>query len=234
MIRWCVAGACTIALACAAFADVAIPAFSASRPGASLPAPWSIATLRHRRPAEVRLVEDEGRTVLRVRSEGAFGGAAIELDAEPGIVAWRWKVDRVLDRGALGSKEGDDFAARVYVTFDVPSSQLTLAERLRLAIARTVYGEVPSAALCYVWDNRQPKGHSSWSPYGERVRLIVLETGSANVGRWIDERRDVAADYRAAFGKAAPRVSGIAAGNDTDQTLETATAWFGDFRLGAR
>jgi hypothetical protein len=31
-----------------------------------------------------------------------------------------------------------------------------------------------------------------------------------------------------------PRVTGIAIGNDTDQTGESATAWFGDFRLEAR
>jgi hypothetical protein len=31
-----------------------------------------------------------------------------------------------------------------------------------------------------------------------------------------------------------PRVTGIAVGNDTDQTGETVTAWFGDFRLEAR
>jgi hypothetical protein len=29
-------------------------------------------------------------------------------------------------------------------------------------------------------------------------------------------------------------VTGIAAGNDTDQTGEAVTAWFGDFTLGAR
>jgi hypothetical protein len=41
------------------------------------------------------------------------------------------------------------------------------------------------------------------------------------------------ADYRAAFGAGAPLhdISGIAAGNDTDQTHESATAWFGDFRI---
>ena len=52
-------------------------------------------------------------------------------------------------------------------------------------------------------------------------------------------RRDIDADFRAAFGerwtKPTPRVVAIVAGNDTTgQTGESATAWFGDFRLGAR
>ena len=42
-------------------------------------------------------------------------------------------------------------------------------------------------------------------------------------------------DYRAAFGPGpVPRVTGVAASSDTDQTLGSATAWFGDFRLEAR
>jgi len=228
------AGACLIALACGASAQTTLPAFSAARPGAALPAPWRIVTLRHRAPADVRLVQDEGRTVLRVRSDRAFGTAAITFDADAPIVSWRWKVDRVLERASLGTKDGDDYAARVYVSFEIPPEQLSFAERARLKVARLIYGDVPSAAICYVWDNKQPKGHSTWSPYGERVRLIVLESGAASAGRWLEERRDVAADFRAAFGRPAPRVTGIAAGNDTDQTGEAVTAWFGDFRLESR
>jgi hypothetical protein len=228
------AGACLIALACGASAQSILPAFSAAKPGAALPPPWRIVTLRHRAPAEVSLVEDEGRTVLRVHSDRAFGTAAITFDVDAPVIAWRWKVDRVLDRTDLGSKDGDDFAARVYVSFEIPPEELTFAERSRLEIARLLYGDVPSAAICYVWDNKHPKGSSIWSPYGERVRLIVLESGPGNVGQWIEERRDVSADFRAAFGRPAPPVTGIAAGNDTDQTGESVTAWFGDFRLERR
>jgi hypothetical protein len=228
------AGACLIALACGASAQPTLPAFSAAQPGPELPPPWRVVTLRHRAPADVRLVHDDGRTVLRVHSDRAFGTAAITFDAEAPVIAWRWKVDRVLEHAALGTREGDDFAARVYVSFEIPPEELSLAERARLEVARLIYGDVPSAAICYVWDNKQPRGHSTWSPYGERVRLIVLESGAASAGRWLDERRDVAADFRAAFGRPAPKVTGIAAGNDTDQTGESATAWFGDFRLEPR
>jgi hypothetical protein len=105
---------------------------------------------------------------------------------------------------------------------------------VKLALARLLYGEaLPAAALCYVWDNRHPAGTSAWSAYTDRVRVVVLESGAARVGEWVEERRDVAADYRAAFGANAPlhEVSGVAAGNDTDQTGESASAWFGDFRF---
>jgi len=233
-MRACWSGAALIALAVVAAPDMNVPAFSAASPGVMLPAPWRFQALRRVQPADVRLVADEGRTVLQVRTEGAFGGAAIRLQIAAPVLSWRWKVDRVLDTARLGTREGDDFAARVYVSFEIPMDELTFGERMRLRIARLFYGDVPSAAICYVWDNRAPPGTSTWSPYGERVRLVVLRSGPGSAGRWEEERRDVAADFRAAFGRDAPAVTGIAAGNDTDQTAERATAWFGDFRIDPR
>lgn len=214
--------------------DTTLPPFSAAKPGAALPPPWKAMSLPRRRAAEVSLVTDAGVTVLRVRAEDAFGTAAITFDREAGVISWRWKVDRVLDAARFGTKEGDDFAARVYVSFELPPEQLTFEERARLELARLLYGDVPSAAICYVWDNRAAPATSIWSPWAERVRLIVLRSGSGEAGRWVEERRDVAADFRAAFGREPPRLSGIAAGSDTDQTHEPVTAWFGDFRFEPR
>ena len=48
------------------------------------------------------------------------------------------------------------------------------------------------------------------------------------------EARDVAEDFRAAFGAAAPAITGVAVSADTDQTQEKVTAWFGDLRLEPR
>lgn len=215
-----------------------VVAFSQSPPGAP-PAPWRELTLARLKAPRFALVEDAGTTVLRVTSDAAAGTLAhpLHLDAarRPRL-AWRWKVDRVVEHANLATRDGDDFAARVYVFFDVPASELPVAARIRLTLARLLYGaELPSAALCYVWDNTHPTGTSVWSAYTDRVRIVVLESGAARAGEWVEEGRDVAADYRAAFGArgALPPVSGIAAGNDTDQTGESATAWFGDFRFTA-
>ena len=210
--------------------NASVPPFSSAAAGGALPGPWRAMALPRRRAAQVGLVEESGATVLRVRAEDAFGTAAITLDRDAGIVSWRWKVDRVLDASRLGTKEGDDFAARVYVSFDIPLDELTLAERARLEFARLLYGDVPAAAICYVWDNRAAKGTALWSPWAERVRIVVLRN-AGDAGRWVEERRDVAADFREAFSRPAARMSGIAAGSDTDQTHETVTSWFGDFRI---
>jgi hypothetical protein len=114
---------------------------------------------------------------------------------------------------------------------------LSLGARMKALVARAIWGEkLPTAALCYVWDNRHPPGTRAWNPYTDRVRTVVLRSGRP--GAWAAESRDLEADFREAFGSQwpgpVPRVTGIAAGNDTDQTGEAVTAWFGDFRLERR
>ncbi|MGE5615926.1 MAG: DUF3047 domain-containing protein [Bacillota bacterium] len=196
--------------------------------------PWRVLTLPRVQPAEIGIVADEGVNVLRVRSEAAAGSAAQSLHADGhSTLAWRWKIDRVVEKADLHVKSGDDFAARVYVFFDVPLDEVPFATRLKLKLLALIHGEpLPTAGICYVWDNRNAPGTAVWNPYTDRVRTVVLESGNAQAGRWKEERRDLASDFKAAFGpRAVPAVTGIAAGNDTDQTGETVTAWFGDFGL---
>ncbi len=216
--------------------------FSTAEPGAALPAGWGLVTLPGRKAPEFTLVREEGVTVLRVHAQAAAGSAAYRFTADPRArsnVSWRWKVDHALTGARFGAKEGDDFAARLYVTFDVPMESLPFVARAKLKLAKLVYGtDLPAAAICYVWDNRQPAGTSAWNPYSDRVRMVVVESGNARAGTWVAESRDVEADFRAAFGVPeagrVPAINGIAVSSDTDQTGESVTAWFGDVRLEPR
>jgi hypothetical protein len=58
--------------------------------------------------------------------------------------------------------------------------------------------------------------------------MIVVRSGAAAVGTWVDEERNVYEDYRKAFGEEPPMIKGIAVMTDTDDTGESATAWYGD------
>jgi hypothetical protein len=221
--------------------EIAIAPFSTAEPGDLLPPGWRKITLPYGLQSEFKLVRDEGRTVLQVHSDNAFGTVAHAVSADPAatpILAWRWKVDRALNKSELETKEGEDFAARVYVSFDYPEQELSLLTRAKLRIARAVYGDVPAAAICYVWDSRHAPGTSAWSPHFDHIRIVVIESGNARAGQWVEERRDVDADFRAAFGThwkgPTPKIVAVVAGNDSDQIHEAVTAWFGDFKLERR
>ena len=65
-------------------------------------------------------------------------------------------------------------------------------------------------------------------PSSVSTRAIVLRSGEQGAGRWQSEARDLQADFRAAFGEPAPRVSGVSLSADTDNTGERVEARFGD------
>jgi hypothetical protein len=237
-LAFALAGAAPLAFAVAG----TLTPFSAMPPGSGLPPGWRELRVPRASPAEIALVDDAGATVLRVRSRAAAGAAALKvrvpLEQQP-VLAWRWKVERVVKGADMNRREGDDFAARVYVFFDIPEDELPFGARVRSGLARLLHGEdLPTAAICYVWDNKNAPGTTTWNPYTDRVRTVVVESGEARAGEWVGVRRDLEADFRAAFGaqwrKPVPALTGIAAGNDTDQTGEATTAWFADFRLEAR
>lgn len=232
MKRRCLAVVCLL-LAASAIARPAIQVgdFSADNLG-KRPVAWRLARLPLVKPTEFKVATIAGVTGVRMDAQNAGAALyrAVQVDpASTPVLRWRWRVDRVVEDADIRRKQGDDLPARLYVMFDYPLDRLPLIERSKIHLARSVAGElVPAAALCYVWDANLLEGTTLWSPYSRRVRVIVVEGGRRQVGRWIDEERDVAADFRAAFGENPPAITGIAIGADTDQTGGSARGWFTD------
>lgn len=66
--------------------------------------------------------------------------------------------------------------------------------------------------------------------------MIVVESGKNHLNTWVNEERDVYENYRNAFNDEPPMISGVAIMTDTDNTGESATAYYGDilFRKNGR
>ena len=214
------------------------PRFSAMVPGGPTTG-WQILRPAPNAPDTVySIVTDAGTRVLRAEANRSMSGLIHEVRVSPArapILQWRWKVDGVVAGADIARKAGDDYAARVYVLFDYPAHKLPFATRAKLKLAETVYGQrIPTAALNYVWDNRAAVGSIHANAYTDRARMIVLRSGGDLAGRWLEERRDIAADFRAAFGEDPPDVVAVAIATDTDNTGERVVAWYGDIELRPR
>lgn len=162
------------------------------------------------------------------------GGAALlthPLNLDPRALPrlrWRWRAERLPAGADLRLEEGDDAAARVFVTFAYEPEKASLGER----VARSLAGrELPGTALCYVWDASLPVGTSLPNPYAEHTRVLVVRSGPAEPEGWRIEERDLLRDYRAAFDADPPRLTGLAVMVDADQTGGHARAAFDDFLL---
>ena len=186
----------------AADGDLAVGAFSRAAPGAALPADWTPLTFpridRHTRYALV--ADPAAGTVVRADADASASGLVRKLDApaaERPLLRWSWKVDKAIERGDVTRKEGDDYPARIYVSFRYAPERLSLIERAKYAAARVLYGEYPPhAGLNYIWDAKAAVGTTVPNPFTDRVRMIVVERGKSNLGQWRSYERDIVADYQ--------------------------------------
>jgi hypothetical protein len=165
---------------------------------------------------QYRIVEDAGMRVLQAKSEGTASGLVYEIEYDPQdypILSWRWKVANIIAKGDSRTRAGDDYAARVYVVFP----------HWFFAKTRT---------LNYIWANRLAVETVQTNAFLSNAVMIAVESGDEYVGEWRDVRRNIADDYRRAFAEDPPAVGAIAIMTDTDNTGESAVAWYADIVAG--
>ena len=211
--------------------------FNASDP--AIPAPWKIEQLNDKfPPTRYALRQWDGVQAVEAHANKSMAllgrTVAVDLKKTP-ILCWQWRIDAPVASADMNKKSGDDYAARVYLTFTVPPDQLGFATRTKLSLARSIYGnQVPDAAINYVWDNKQPVGTLKDNAYTDRARMLVLRSGDSLAGTWVQERQNILADFNRAFGEIGGVVHGLAIASDTDNTGGEAHAGFADFRFVER
>ena len=166
---------------------------------------------------EYRLVQDNGRTVLRAHSRGTASGLFRKVQLDPAryrYLRWSWKIAAPVKNGDEKSKAGDDYAARVYVVFP----------------GRFFW---QTRAINYIWANRLPKGESIPNPFTSNTMMLAVESGPEKAGLWLNEERDILTDYRRLFGSEPREIGAIAIMTDSDNTGNEASAWYGEISIGS-
>jgi len=179
----------------------------------------------------------EGTEVARAESNCGASGLVLRLDAidieQTPLLSWRWRVDRGLDLLAEQTKAQDDFAARVYIMFELDPDRASTLQKLRHGLAKLIYGEtIPGSALNFVWTSRLPAGTVWDNPFVASAKMIALAQG-ASAG-WRTETVDVAARYRELFGAPIPPLLGLAIMSDSDNSCQSTQARFAAFKFTAR
>ena len=207
--------------------------------GASLGTGWRVATLPQQKPPVTRFTPErvQGREALRVEADGSYGNLVHGFDKAPvpATLAWSWRVKAPLTANDLRSKAGDDAALKVCMSFDLPLAQVPFWERQALRMARARSGEpLPAATLCWVWGGSLPRETVLDNPFSRRVRYVVLRQAADPAQTWLDEKRDVAADFLRAFGDESaqvPPVIAVIVAGDGDNAAGHSVAHVADLRF---
>jgi len=159
------------------------------------------------------LHEIDGRQVLKAISKQSASGLVREIEVDltkTPYMNWSWKVDSILSDVEETKKSGDDYAARVYV------------------VISDGFFFWQTRALSYVWASKQAKGSSWPNAFTGKATMVAVESGEDSVGEWVEEKRNVLDDINNLLGIDATRIDAVAIMTDTDNSRQSATAYYGD------
>lgn len=159
------------------------------------------------------------RHVLKATSQSSASGLVkkqrVDLHKTP-YLNWSWRIDNRLAAINEQSKEGDDYAARIYVVID---GGWTFWQ---------------TKAVNYVWSSNSKKGKVWFNAFaGESAMMLALRSNDDKLQTWYHEKRNILVDLKQLFGEEYSLIDAIAIMTDTDNSKSHATAYYGDIYFSA-
>ena len=161
------------------------------------------------------IVDHDGHRGLRLKSQGDISvitreiKGQVRLESTP-VLEWSWKVTSLPKGGDARNKNTDDEAAQVYVTWP----HFPRAVRSRI--------------IGYIWDTQAPQGSFIKSGKTDTVTYVVVRSGTADLGKWLTERRNVVDDFRKIYGEDSDDPPGaVSIAIDSNDTSSSAEAFIG-------
>ena len=213
-----------------------IPQFSAQTARNGMPHGWNFYRIApYKKNTVYRLENYQGRTVLSANSKTSASGLAVKLrprQANNLWLQWEWKALSAIPEADNAERYHDDAPLRILVAFDGNKSKLPLKEKMNFEMANLISGqEMPYATLMYIWSGKSAVDTIINNAHTSQVKMIVVDSGWDNLGTWHKHQRDLAADYKRAYGETPGEVIGIALLTDTDNTKSETRAIYGDIEL---
>ena len=175
------------------------------------------------------VVKEKDRNYLKAESNASASGISLKKEFnvyEYPKVRWMWKISNVYKKGNAWKKSGDDYPLRIYFTFKYNPEKASFVQRIKYGLAKKIYGEYPPhSGLNYIWANRQYDESIFTSTYAKEERMVILQSGLNNSGKWMEQEVNIIEDYRKAFGFDPPHVASIVIMNDSDDTGESSVSY---------
>jgi len=199
---------------------------------------WQHQTFPGKQASVYQNVLHDGRPALLAGADSSASMLRHKLYVPPAELThlqFSWKVPALIANADMGLRDADDSPVRVVLVFEGDRSKFSMKNAMLSELAQTMTGEpMPYATLMYAWCNTRAPGTVIINPRTDRIRKLVVESGEGRLNQWLDYRRDIAADFEAAFGEAPGALVGIGLMTDSDNTRSKTKAWYGPIRLVGR
>ena len=182
-----------------------------------------------KRHTEYTIEKDDDMGYLRAESNSSASGLILKKEFnvfEYPKLKWRWKISNVYLKGNAEALSGDDCPIRIYVIFKYDPDKASFGRRIRYGLLKAIYGEYPPhSSLTYIWESRTHDKRIITSPFAKEAKMIILEAGGDNAGKWLQEEVNIVEDYVEAFGTMPPPIASLAIMNDSDNTGEKSVSY---------
>ena len=196
---------------------------------------WQHFKLPGKLPSQFNHVRDGGREAMEATAQSSASMLRQVVSIYPadlGSVKFSWKVPELIAQADMAVRDTDDSPVRIVLAFDGDRSQFSAKNAALSELAKLLTGEeLPYATLMYVWCNKSVPGSVIENPRTDRIRKLVVESGSSGLNQWLDYERTIRTDFEKAFGEAPGKLMSIAIMTDTDNTKSFARAWYGTVSL---
>jgi hypothetical protein len=210
--------------------------FSILNEGDKLPKAWQIWRVTpQKNKTQYTLKNYQGRTVLHASADVAASGLVLPLKPRPAaqqVLSWEWKTMNLIADADNQESSKDDAPLRIMVAFDGDKTKLPLKDQMIFEMAKIISGhDMPYASLMYVWSSDIPVETVINNSRTSRVKMIVVNSGSDQLGVWQKHQRDLSHDYQSAFNSPPGKIIGLGLMTDSDNTKSKVTAIYGDIEL---
>ena len=218
----------------------ALPLFSEQTATGDLPQGWEPYSIRRNlKRTQYQTVERDGQTVLHARADNAGSGLQTHVRIDPlqtPWFKWRWRVDEVHLDATVTDDVAEDTPARIVLAFEGDLAKLSLRDRIFFEQVELFTGnKLPYATMAYAWDGQAPVGEVVPYVRSKRLQNVVVESGSAHAGQWLQYERNVVEDFRRIFGEDPPGIiRSVGVLTDSDDLHNIAQAWYGDMSFHAQ
>jgi len=198
---------------------------------------WIHTAFPGKKASHYSLVSLDGRNAMAVNADSSASMLRQKVRVEPADLhqlRFSWKVPALIEAADLEQRDLDDSPVRIVLAFEGDRSKFSAKNAMLSELAHALTGEpLPYATLMYVWCNKREAGSVIINPRTDRIRKLVMESGSGHLGQWLDYERDIRADFEKAFGEAPGALLAVGIMTDSDNTQSTTQAWYGPVKLVA-
>ena len=160
---------------------------------------------------------ENGNYLKAIADKGASGVGKkiiINLNKTP-FINITWKIEKDIKDREENTKNGHDFAARVFV------------------IKKTGATALSNRAMSYVYSTNMNVGDNWKSPFTKKSTDLVLSTTKENFNEWISVKSNVKEDFKKFHNLELDEIDGIAIMTDADNSNSKAISYYQNIYFSA-